>query len=155
MILKYIIIFIVFSVLGWMYEYMLFNRTGPDGITKKLFDFNLPILPIYGVAGVLLLFIHENFNSYSMLQKVIIASILLNFMECLFGLSSYEFYGYQTWKYESNTIPMCHGYISLLTWIWWTFFIYLFFKGMDIIKTKHRRWPFDWEGISWPFNCRA
>jgi len=136
MILKYIVVFILFSVLGWIFEYMLFNRTGPDGVTKKLFNCNLHILPIYGIGGIILLFIYENFKSYSMLQKVIIASILLNLMECLLGVSSYKFYGYQTWKYDSSILPMCYGYISLLTWIGWTFLIYVFFKGMDFITTS-------------------
>ena len=127
--------FIIFSLLGWLYEYIIFNRAEPDGITKKIFDVSLPILPIYGVGGIILLFIYEKMRDYSLIVKVITASIVINLMECVLGISSYKFYGYQTWKYDRTMIPMCYGYISLIAWIWWTFMIYIVFNSID--KTKN------------------
>ena len=131
--IKYIIIFLIFSFLGWLYEYTLFNRDKPDGVTKKLTGISIPILPIYGIGGVMLLFIYDYLKNYTLFTKIIVAAISINIMECLSGLMSYEFYGYQTWKYNDNMIPTCYGYISLITMIWWVFLIVVIYKIMDNI----------------------
>ena len=135
--LKYIIIFFIFSILGWIYEYILFKRDKPDGITNKLFNIKLPILPLYGLGGMILLFIYERTKGYPMFWRVFVAAIIINLMECTFGLLSCRFYGYQTWKYDDSMIPLCHGYISIITGIWWYFLTYLIFLGFDKISLKN------------------
>lgn len=133
-IIKYFVIFVLFSFLGWLYEYMLFNRNIPFEATKKLFGINLYLLPIYGVGGIILLFIYENIRQYGILVSVISAVLLLNSMECISGLLSYNFYHYKTWNYSETLIPFCYGYTSIVTAIWWGFLSYLFFVFMDFVK---------------------
>lgn len=135
--LKYIIIFFIFSILGWIYEYVLFDRHKSDDLTKKLFNINLPILQLYGLGGVVLLLIYENTGDYSMVLKLIIAAIILNSMECICGLISYNFFGYQLWKYGDNMIPMCSGYISLVAGLWWVFLSFVIFKLFDQFDLKN------------------
>lgn len=133
MILKYLVVFIIFSILGWIYEYTVWNKSKPDGITKTLFHVDIKALPIYGVGAIILLFIYDNLKEYSLLHKVILAALFINIMECILGLCSYKFYGYQTWKYNSE---LCYGYISLPTAIFWTFCSFIFFILMDKISSK-------------------
>ena len=133
MFIKYIIIFIIFSVLGWVYEYLVWNKSKPDGITKTFFHIDLPILPIYGLGAIVLLYIHNNFKTSSLLYKIIVASIAINIIECVGGLCSYKFYGYQTWRYNSD---LCYGYISIPTAIFWSFLCFIFFLCADFLEGK-------------------
>jgi|LakMenE01Jun11ns_1017448.scaffolds.fasta_scaffold9164560_1 uncharacterized membrane protein len=137
--LKYIVIFFLFSFIGWLYEYTIFNKKKPDGITKKLFNINLPILPIYGFGGIILLLIHDYFEGYPIFIKIIFATIILNIMECIAGLLSYKFYGYQTWNYNNKLIPICNGYISLGSAFVWMIATYSFFTIFDKIKLIQKK----------------
>ncbi len=129
--IRYIIIFFIFSIIGWIYEYIVFNRNKPDGVSEKLFDMKFPILPIYGLGGIILLFIYDTFNEYTLLQKVLISVLLINIMECLVGCLSYRFYGYQTWKYSDDMIPVCYGYISVYSGLVWLIGSFMFFGILD------------------------
>ena len=124
--LRLIIIFIIASFLGWVYEYLLFHNYEYDKVSKKLFNINLPLLPIYGLGVLILILIGKGLNNYSIWMKTIVAFIVLNLMECLMGYVSYNFHGYQTWKYNDD-YTLCRGYISLKTGLWWTILSFLFF----------------------------
>ena len=132
--LKYIIIFLIFSILGWIYEYILFNRRGPDDILNIYFNIKLPFITLYGLAGVLLILIYENTKEYSMIIKLLITFIVLNLLECWAGLYTYGVYGFQAWKYDYNRIPFCYGYISIITGLWWTFLSFIIFKGLELLS---------------------
>lgn len=138
MIIKYIIVFIIFSLLGWLYEYSAFNRIRSFDATKQLFNIDLPILPIYGVGGLLLLLIYEKLESYTLLTKVLVAGVIINLMECVLGICSYYFYGHQTWKYDNSNMPSCYGYVSVFTGLWWLLLSFVFFKSIEILQTKNK-----------------
>lgn len=130
-----ITIFFVFSIIGWYYEYIVFNKHEGDKVSKKLFNINLPMLPIYGVGAIILFLIHKNLKNYSIWFKTLIAFILINTMECLLGYVSYTFHGYQTWNYNSDdNISYCDGYISVQTSIWWTVLSFITFLILDKIN---------------------
>lgn len=129
-----IILFVLFSFIGWLYENLFFKKVPYDGISHNLLkpysiDVKLPLLPLYGVGGLLIIFIDK--QNLSILTKIIIASLTINVLECIAGLLSYQFYGFQTWKYESMT--MCRGYISLYTGIWWMLLISMYY----IVSNKY------------------
>lgn len=135
--LKYIVIFFIFSYLGWFYEHYLLNLKNYDKIISDFFGFNVPLFPIYGIAGIILFFIYDSyyFRNFSLFQKVIIASILVNLMECIGGQISELMYKKHVWDYRSFPFAMCNGYISLFTALWWTFLIfiiYLFFNALKL-----------------------
>lgn len=115
--------FIIFSILGSIYELLITKRIHYDTITNKLFGLNIPILPLYGTAGIILTLINDNIKD--MPYKLLLAFILINLLECISGQLSLRFNGYQTWKYDGMTI--CNNYVSLLTAIWWTLLSYIIF----------------------------
>lgn len=119
-------IFLVYSFAGWIYERVFFGKKNPDGVFKKLFNVEIPFLPIYGVGGVLLLLIY--LLQIPFWTKVVISILVLNTMECIAGLISYQFHGYQTWNYSSQ---LCYGYISLGSAIVWTIGSIWFFLIAD------------------------
>ena len=122
MILQLIIIFIVFSVLGWLFEYIVFNKNH-DAI---------PFLPIYGFGAVIIYLISKIFHDYSIWVKTFVAFILINSMECIGGCLSYQLYGYKTWNYDNtNDIVFCNGYISLRTGICWALISFIAFAAID------------------------
>ncbi|AYV76991.1 MAG: hypothetical protein Barrevirus6_29 [Barrevirus sp.] len=137
LVLRYIIIFFIFSILGWAYERIAFGRLKPDLVSEKIFDMRLPILPIYGFGGVILLFIYDTFTDYSLLTKVIVAAISLTIMELIGGYLSYNIHGYQTWKYTDSMIPAFDGYISVYATAIWVIGSTIFFYTLDKMKEKN------------------
>lgn len=129
--IKLLLIFITISLFGWLYEYIIFGKDAPDNIGKKLFNINLPILPLYGFIAVVLYTIHHLYKSESMFIKLIIAFLLINTIECSAGIASFYFNKYQTWKYDNSLIPFCYNYISVGTSIFWTMLSYIFFLTLD------------------------
>lgn len=126
-ILRYFSIYLLFSFLGWLWEFLAFGRSAPDNLIKKLFGLNLPSLQIYGVGAVILFFIRDHLTHYSMLTKIILAFTLVIIMECLVGQLSYLFFNRQTWRYPEHTVPFCSGYISVGTSLFWLMLIVIFF----------------------------
>lgn len=132
MILEIIIIFIVFSILGWCFEYVVFNKTNYYNLTKEWFGLDLPILPIYGFGAVILYIIQKTFYGYSIWVRTFIAFVLINGLECVGGCLSYQINKYQSWRYDSdNDIVLCNGYISLRTGIAWAILSLIAFAVMD------------------------
>ena len=132
-IVTYMIIFILFSILGWIYEYHFFGKDGPDNISRKIFNVDMAILPIYGIGGILLYYIVTNYKNLSILHRTIIATLIISIFECMAGQLSYWFNGKQTWKYDDHMMPTCSGYISVGTSLWWMILIYIMFYIFDSI----------------------
>ena len=135
---KYIIVYLLFSLAGWIYDHLIFNmgeQDNQDPLLKKMSRANIPLCSIYGLAGVILLFIHYNMTTIPFILKVLLASIVINSIECLMGQLSYRINGFASWNYQEYLVPACSGYISLTTAIWWTFLIaiiFIVFDEMDI-----------------------
>jgi uncharacterized membrane protein len=55
--MNYLIIFLLGSFLGWLYEWLFFKKNVHDGITDKLYGLKLPILPLYGLAYMVIVLI--------------------------------------------------------------------------------------------------
>ena len=133
--LKYIIIFLLFSNLGWIYEQILLKSDGSDTLIKKISNINIPLFSIYGLAGIIIYFINDNFKNWSLIEKVLVATIILNVLECLSGKLSYWVNGYKTWDYTKLfSFTICDGYVSLETAIFWTLLITIIFIGFDWLK---------------------
>lgn len=109
---KYIFIYLLFSFLGWLNEIIIFNKKQYDKVIQKIFNINIPILQIYGLIGIILFLIYDYFPSESITFKIIVATLLIVFAECYIGRLSYQYFGYQTWRYKDQYYPTCDGYVS-------------------------------------------
>jgi uncharacterized membrane protein len=122
MLLNYLYIFILFSFLGWLFEYLAFNKDGHHDLLELIFGVHLPLLSLYGLMACGLYFINT-FN-ISLIYKMLIALVFINSFECTAGLISESIFKKQTWKYDGG---VCNGYVSLPTAIFWSVLSLIFF----------------------------
>lgn len=118
----YIFVFFLFSFLGWIFENILVKEPSYDNFSKHLGIQCMPMLWIYGLGAVLILALYVYIPG-PLIVKILLATIIVNIMECLCGQLSKIVYGRQTWSYASWRIPMCGGYISIITAIFWSILI--------------------------------
>ena len=119
-------IIIVFSIIGYFFEAIIFNNFRPDTFNLKL-GLNLPFKLIYGIGVLLLIFIDRIFSQYHLLIKTLIATVIIALYECLAGLISLYFNGYPTWDYRQTFYPLCNNYISIEISAYWFILILIFF----------------------------
>jgi len=119
--IKYTIIFLVFSIIGWIYENQIHGIVAYD----TLFDSNglkMPLLTIYGMGGMLILYL-SNFIStdkpFELIIGILIITTIINVLECIIGQLSYRYNKYHTWSYRKLTLPTCNDYVSLTTFVGW------------------------------------
>lgn len=101
-------VFIIFSIMGWLYESALFfTRHLPFYNRGYLFG---PYLPIYGVGGIILLYLfngplQNSIQSRKNLQQILIISLLVlfvsTFVEYCVGLPLY-LKGIRLWDYTDR-----------------------------------------------------
>lgn len=124
--LDYIYTFIIVSFIGWVLEYVITQRYKCDTLFKSLTNYCFPLLTIYGLGAIILLFIAKNYHA-SLIKKIVISTIIITILECIVGFTSLNYNGYHTWNYPSNWLPFCDGYVSLTSIIWWGLLISLFY----------------------------
>lgn len=128
-VLKYITYFILFAVLGWLFEFYVIGKKDiicGDSVIKH-FGGCLPMLLVYGVGGMIILYVKENFTDESLLSRVVFAVILLIILECIAGLASRAIFKKQTWNYSDHVMPMCENYISLNATLFWFVVVFVFY----------------------------
>jgi uncharacterized membrane protein len=112
-----IVLFVVASVVGYIYEYLLTNKYKTSSDLAYL-GLNLPMLTIYGYGAIIIALI--NYLDWMMWQKILFAIIILNIFECMVGKISYAYNGYQTWNYSDECLSGCGGYVSVKASVVWT-----------------------------------
>ena len=126
---KYIIYFVIFSVLGWLFESCILRKPGLEcgNSVTRYFNMCLPLLLVYGVGGMIILYINENFQYIRLLPRVLLATVILVALECLAGLASRAVFNKRTWDYSQDPLPMCDSYISLRVSIFWFVMVFIFY----------------------------
>lgn len=114
MISTIVAIFIISSILGWSFEYVVWNKSTNDTLVSIIFGRSLPFRFMYGIGAVMLYLL--SLANIHIVYKVLLAVLFINSIECIGGLLSYKYSGVQTWKYDSN---ICMGYVSSYTSIGW------------------------------------
>lgn len=101
----------------------------------------LNLIRYMALGGALLIFLYvylkKNINNTNsnrisnFLIKVLIATFIINLLECFGGLFVEYVYGISGWDYSSYFYPMCHNYISITTIIYWTVLIAVLYGLSD------------------------
>lgn len=107
-----------------------------DRTIYKIFGIKLPFLIIYGFSAIVLLFIFDKTENNNIAVRILLASLVINFLECFSGLVSYHIHRCKTWNYPDVTIPLCKGYISVFTFIWWTILIGIIYGILNMFVKK-------------------
>lgn len=114
--------FIIFSILGWGFESCIIKKSGlerGDSVIRYL-HLSLPLLTVYGVGGMIVVYIAETFGSkMTLLPLALFAAVMLTLLECVAGLASRAFFKRRTWDYSADMLPMCNNYVSLRVSLFW------------------------------------
>lgn len=118
--LKYLFIFCVFSVVGWLIE-LIYRSI----ITKKIVNPGFMtgcVVPLYGFGALILTIIcnlFTNFNSnYKVLFIGLISIVLLSILEYISGLFLLKFFHVRLWDYSMRKFNL-NGFICMyFSFIW-------------------------------------
>ena len=104
-----ILMFFVFSGIGWVWEVIYIGFT--EGVLANRGMFHGPWLPIYGVGGVLILLLLGRFKRYP-LVVFILATLLCGSMEYLTAVAVEFFFRCRWWDYSTKFMNL-NGRICL------------------------------------------
>lgn len=107
-------LFILGSIIGWIYEFVIDNKPNYN------LGIKLPVLFIYGLGIVILYYVYPFISNYPWYIRLIIYSIVFTLFEFIMSKISFKYYGFHTWKYKNNQqidiIPsIVWGILGLLT----------------------------------------
>lgn len=106
---KYILLFFICSLLGWVYEEIYFLIS--DGkLTNRGFLYG-PYLPVYGAGAVLITFFLKRFKKNTLLF-FFLTMLLTGVLEYLVGLILYEVWDKRLWDYTGIFLNI-QGFVCL------------------------------------------
>lgn len=124
MIITVIIEFILFSFVGWIID------SGYRSIIEKRWInagyFPGPFCPIYGVGGVVLVFIFKLMVGMPVYMQLIIGSIAMILVEYIGGIFSEKVLNVRLWDYSKTTFNI-GGHIDLLHSFYWVLLVIKFY----------------------------
>lgn len=116
-----ILIFVVFSILGYEMEHNIFNKNSCD----KLLGCGSRMLSIYGFGAIVVYLISRLDLPFIVL--CCLAIVAINLLECFAGKLSKAIDGHTTWQYSSpqkflgrTWCTTCDGFISIQTSVFWS-----------------------------------
>jgi uncharacterized membrane protein len=145
-IIEYIICFFICALFGWIYEKIILKRN-----IKKVLDLNfcddiilkklhlcLPLINIYGLGGVLLLFVKKNIILNNIFVFSLISGILLTILECIGGKICLMIHNDKLWDYSRDYMNFCDSFCSLRVFIIWIIMSVIFFKSYDYLSKFYK-----------------
>jgi len=118
---KYILIFLLFSFLGWIidtiYSSFLKGEYSPSGYYR-----NIPLCPIYGIGGIIILSIFSILQTHSSLTTILTTTIAVIMLEYFGGVFCTVFLKEKLWDYSSSKFNL-NGHIDLLHSFFWLMLI--------------------------------
>ncbi|HOV29470.1 MAG TPA: hypothetical protein PLD77_00050 [Candidatus Dojkabacteria bacterium] len=128
---KYILIFLLFSFLGWIvdttYSSLLKGQYKPSGYYE-----NIPICPIYGIGGIIILSIFSILQSYPPQITIITTTFAIIMLEYFGGIFCTVFLKEKLWDYSSSKFNI-GGHIDLLHSFFWLVLITIVYMIIDPI----------------------
>lgn len=121
----YILYFLVFSFIGWIIDSG-YRSIHDKKITNAGYFKQLPICPIYGFGGIILVTLFKFFKNENLFITFIIAAITMVLVEYIGGLFCDKVLNQRLWNYSNSKFNL-HGHISLLQSFYWTVLVIIFY----------------------------
>ena len=120
--IEYILIFLLFSFVGWIIDTIyssifVHKKFIPSGYYR-----NIPLCPIYGIGGVIILQIFSKLINYEPMIVILITTIFIIILEYLGGVFCIKFLKERLWDYSKRKFNL-HGHIDLLNSSFWLILI--------------------------------
>ena len=119
----FILEFLIISFFGWIIDTA--SRTWSEGHFSVGSFFRAPICPIYGIGGLILIFIFENFYFLPFYLLIILGAICMISLECLGGLFVEKVFMVRLWDYSKSKYNVA-GYVDLMHSLGWLFLVSIF-----------------------------
>lgn len=123
----YLILLIVGSFIGWVFEHVARGVTSCETVSRVVLGECMPFTLMYGAGFAILYFIGTHCPSLNIYGKTVLAAVVLTVMECLTGQVLARIETPTPWKYKQSWFPACSGYISIVVSLVWLLVSYLFF----------------------------
>lgn len=123
-IIKYSLVFVIFSFLGSLIEFIssiIFGGVAYDKMIYLLTNLKVFFIPFYGIVGMII-FSFENLMSkykFPIYFKGIINGLTITLLELIFGFLGFLIFKVKFWDY-SNQFLNLGGYISLEMFLLWS-----------------------------------
>ena len=135
---KSYLIVIILAILFGIFSEIVVSQKEIDGtIVQNIFKVLFLNVYVYALLIITIIFELMGSNNFKTLTSSVIGNLLLfiflfviiSILECIFGKISNVYHnGHQTWKYSPKMIPFCNGYVSVVTSLYFTIFIFLYIR---------------------------
>lgn len=125
MLTAYVIEFLFFGFVGWLLDSTYRLITDGRFLFGGYFRW-IPIRPIYGTGGLLLIFYFKIFTDLNPLALIIMASVMMVVLEYISGVFSERLLGIKLWDYSDAKFNI-GGKVDLLHTIFWFVLVFLFY----------------------------
>lgn len=112
-----IIEFFVFSFIGWILD-LFYNRLVDQYKWISTGYFRAPICPIYGIGGILLIYINKHFNFLPEFWLILVATFFMIATEYIGGKFTERVLRLRLWDYRGSRFNI-DGYIDLIHSFCW------------------------------------
>ena len=124
MLLFYVLLFIVFSFIGWIID-----SSYRSIVLKKWINagyFRGPVCPVYGFGGLLLVIMFKIFSSMDIYLLILLSSIGMVVIEYFAGAFSVKFLKVTLWDYSKARFNL-HGHVDLVHSFYWIILVLIFY----------------------------
>lgn len=115
--MNYVIEFLIFAFIGWVLD-TTYSSIENKKLTVSGYYKGVPLCPIYGLGGILLLEMFSLLSDLNPIFVILITTFLIVALELFGGLSSEYFLEERLWNYENEFLNY-RGYISVWHTILW------------------------------------
>ena len=134
--IDYINIFVIFGILGWSYEKLLYPDKNICDRAFTKFGICIPLAPPYGFWAIILFILKKYYKPGNIFIFAIVAGIVLTILECICGKIGYHIDKKKIWNYYNgekinDMCTFCDGFISLKIILVWTICAAIFYKITD------------------------
>jgi uncharacterized membrane protein len=114
-----LLILLIFSLLGWGWEYILKCLTNRCNFYDKTLYYisEIKLSLIYGIGALIIYFITKTLIKYNIFSQYIILVFILTIYEYINGITSEKLFNIESWNYNNNL-----KYVSLKTSLVWGVF---------------------------------
>lgn len=115
--------FLFFSFCGWILDSTSCTISQRRLVNSGYFR-ELPLCPIYGIGGLVLVFLFNSFSGYPWVIPILIGTIAVNLVEYIGGVFCVTILKERLWDYSHRKWHL-HGHIDALHAVCWFFVVIL------------------------------
>lgn len=130
----YIIYFLIFSFIGWIIDSSYQSIRSGKLVNSGYFP-SLPLCPVYGVGGTLLIYLFMTIRSIPLFSLIILGAIAMTVVEYIGGVFCVHVLKERLWDYRHMKLNI-HGHVNILHSLYWTLLVIIFYYAAFPVITS-------------------